>query len=202
MRCTDEFAGWTFADERALQGVSAFAAVGAAIYTLYPGYYAVGGTAGMLGVPVSQSEFRYINAVATIALAAATVLPLLLLRAWRAPGWRAAALTLCCVIIVGCVGHALVGISQRVLSLTGILTMSYPFWLTIDRAKADWQALLWNEPWFVVEGLSWHAMAWTAVVRDASWRGYWNIGLLIAVLVFTVIGLLSAFGIVGRVIVG
>jgi hypothetical protein len=133
---------------------------------------------------------------------AAAVLPVLLLRAWQALGGRAAALALCCVVIVGCVGHALVGISQRVLSLTGILTMSYPFWLTIDRAKADWQALLWNEPWFLVEGLSWHAMAWTAVVRDASWRVYWSIGLLIAVLVFTVIGLLSAFGVVGRVVVG
>jgi hypothetical protein len=178
------------------------AAVWAAIYALYRGYYAVGGTAGMPGVPVSESQFRYINAVAAIALAAAAVLPVLLLGAWRAPRSRAVGLTLCCVVIVGCVGHALVGISQRVLSLTGVLTMSYPFWLTIDHAKADWQALLWNEPWFLVEGLSWHAIAWTAVVRDASWRAYWNVGLLIAVIVFAAIGLLSTFGVLGRVTVG
>jgi hypothetical protein len=182
--------------------VSAFAAAWAAIYAVYRGYYAVGGTAGMLGVPVSMSEFRYINAIAAIALAGAAVLPVVLLKVWQAPRWRVVGLALCGVIIVGCVGHALVGIIQRVLSLTGVLTISYPFWLTIDHARADWQALLWNEPWFLIEGFAWHAIAWTAVVRNASWRASWSLGLLMAVTVFAVVGLLSAFGVVGRVIVG
>jgi hypothetical protein len=172
------------------------------IYGICRGYYAAGGAAGMLGVPVSESEFRYINAVAAIALAGAALLPMLLLKVWPAPRWRVAGLAVCGVIIVGCVGHALIGISQRVLSLTGVLAMSYPFWLTIDRAKADWQALLWNEPWFLIEGLAWHAIAWAAVVRNASWRAFWNVGLLMAVAAFTALGLLSAFGVVGRVIVG
>lgn len=186
-----------------MRRVTAFACVWAAIYAVYRGYYAVGGTAGMPGVPQSQSEFRYINAVAAVALAAAAVLPVLLLPVWRAARrWRAAGVALCGVVIVGCVGHALFGISQRVLSLTGVLTISYPFWLTIDHVKADWQALLWNEPWFLIEGLSYYAIAWIAVVHDASWRAVWNIGLLAGVIVFTAMGLLSTFGVIGRVIVG
>ena len=202
LRRAEECAASTSANEPTLRRLSAFAAAWAAIYAVYRGYYAVGGTVGMLGVPASESEFRYINAVAAVALTGAAALPVLLLKMWPAPRWRVAGLALCCVIIVGCVGHAMVGISQRVLSLTGVLTMSYPFWLTIDRAKADWQALLWNEPWFLIEGLVWHAIAWTAVVREASWRAFWTLALLIAVAVFTVLGLLTAFGVVGRVIVG
>jgi hypothetical protein len=188
--------------EGALSWVSAFACVWAAIYAAYRGYYALGGTAGMIGVPVSPGDFRYINAVAAIALAAAALLPLVLLQVWRRRRWQAAGLALCSIIIVGCVGHALVGISQRVLSLTGLLTMSYPFWRSIDPVQADWQALLWNEPWFLIEGLAWQAIAWTAVVREASWRGTWTLGLLVAVIVFTAMGLLSTFGVIGRVIVG
>lgn len=196
------FAASSAADERSLRRASAFAAGWAAIYGIYRGYYAVGGTAGMLGVPVSESEFRYINAVAAIALAGAAVLPVLLLKVWPVPRWRVVGLALSAVIIVGCVGHALVGIGQRVLSLTGVLTMSYPFWLTIDHAKADWQALLWNEPWFLIEGLAWHAIAWAAFVRHATWRTFWIVGLVMAVTVFTMLGLLSAVGVVERVIVG
>ena len=68
------------ADERTLRRLSAFAAAWAAIYAFYRGYYAVGGTAGTLGVPVSESEFRYINAVAAVALTGTAVMPVLLLK--------------------------------------------------------------------------------------------------------------------------
>jgi hypothetical protein len=88
------------------------------------------------------------------------------------------------------------------LSLTGVLTLDYPFWLAIDRQEADWQALVWNEPWFFVEGLLWSAIAWVGAVRAATWRQYWVAGLLVGVCTFTAIGLLSTFGVIGRFIVG
>jgi hypothetical protein len=44
-----------------------------------------------------------------------------------------------------------------VLSLTGVHAQSYPpgLWLSIDRQAADLQDLLFNEPWFFIEGCLW-----------------------------------------------
>ena len=78
----------------------------------------------------------------------------------------------------------------------------HPFWLSIDRHQADWQALLWNEPWFFVEGLLWSRIAWVGAVRTAPWRQYWVAAVLAGVCAFTALGLLSTFGVIGRFIVG
>ena len=40
---------------------SLIAAVWAFLYSLYRAYYAVGGTIGMFGVPVSESQWRFVN---------------------------------------------------------------------------------------------------------------------------------------------
>jgi hypothetical protein len=39
------------------------------------------------------------------------------------------------------------------MSVTGTITISYPFWRSIDRQQTDMQDLLFNEPWFLIEGL-------------------------------------------------
>jgi len=53
------------------------------LYAAYRAYYALGGTAGMFGVPRSPSQFRTVNGIATGLLLLAAVLPLLLARGRR-----------------------------------------------------------------------------------------------------------------------
>ena len=156
----------------------------------------------MLGTPVSEQQFRMINAIAGALLLVWSVLPLMLLSAWRSRRARPVLLALCWVVAVGCVSHALIGVVQRVSSLTGTLTISYPFWLSIDRRQADLQALFFNEPWFLIEGLLWAAMAWGGALRGSPRRLWWLGSALTATVASTVTGLLSAFGVIGKVIVG
>ena len=156
----------------------------------------------MLGTPVSEQQFRLINAIAGALLLVWSVLPLMLLSAWRSRRARPVLLALCWVVAVGCVSHALIGVVQRVSSLTGTLTISYPFWLSIDRRQADLQALFFNEPWFLIEGLLWAAMAWGGALRGSPRRLWWLGSAFTATVASTVAGLLSAFGMIGKVIVG
>ncbi|HEX5436747.1 MAG TPA: hypothetical protein VFW98_06290, partial [Gemmatimonadaceae bacterium] len=125
-----------------------------------------------------------------------------LMDAWRSRRARPILLALSWVVAVGCVSHALIDMTQHVASLTGALTIRYPFWQTIDRKVADLQILFFNEPWFLVEGLLWVAIAWGGALRlSPRWR-WWIGSALAATAVLTAIGLLSAFGVIGRWIVG
>lgn len=178
------------------------AAAWAFLYALYRGYYALGGTFGMFGVPVSESEWRQINALGAAILLVGAAAPLVLLRMWCRPRIRTVLFALCWMVLVGCVAHATVNITQRVLSLMGLLTIDYPFWASIDRRQADLQDLLWNEPWFLIEGLLWAAIAWTGGLSRSRHRMAWVTSALIAIAMLTVVGLLSAFGVIGEVIVG
>lgn len=178
------------------------AAAWAFLYALYRGYYALGGTFGMFGVPVSESEWRQINALGAAILLVGAAAPLVLLRMWCRPRIRTVLFALCWMVLVGCVAHATVNITQRVLSLMGLLTIDYPFWASIDRRQADLQDLLWNEPWFLIEGLLWAAIAWTGGLSCSRHRMAWVTSALIAIVMLTVVGLLSAFGVIGEVIVG
>ena len=181
---------------------SRLAALWAFAYGVYRLYYALGGTFGKLGTPVSHDDWIRINAVAAVLLFAAALLPLLILRAWRNSRAQPFLLAIAWIIAVGCSTHALIGIPQRIASLAGVLTIEYPFWLRIDRRMADLQALFFNEPWFLVEGLLWVAIAWAGPLHHSPRRGWW-VGSVIAVtLVMTGVGLLSAFGVIGRWVVG
>jgi hypothetical protein len=130
------------------------------------------------------------------------VAPLALLPAWPRPALRPALLALCWVVTVGAVMHALIGMTQRVLSLTGRLVVDYPFWASIDRRQTDLQALLFNEPWFLIEGLLWGAIAWFGGLRRAPRARWWLASALGAILALTLIGLLSATGVIGKIISG
>jgi hypothetical protein len=183
-------------------GASRLADVWAFFYALYRGYYALGGTIGMFGTPVSESQWRFINGVGAGILLVAAAAPILLLKLLGRPRFRQMLLALCWLVTVGCVMHALIDIIQRVLSLAGILTLHLPFWQSLDRRQADLQDLLFNEPWFLIEGLLWAAIAWTGGLRWSPRRRWWIVSAVAAIAVLTVFGLLSAFGITGTLIVG
>lgn len=187
-------------DGRPLRIATWSAAAWALLYGLYRLYYALGGTVGMLGTPVSHRQWLTINAIASALLFAAAALPLVL--AWKSASGRFARFALCWIIAVACISHATIGIVQRISSLTGILTIPYPFWETIDRRLADVQALFFNEPWFLGEGILWGVLAWAGGLRESPARRAWLWSAGVAITLFTVIGLLSAFGVIGTVIVG
>jgi hypothetical protein len=136
----------------------AYAACGwALLYAAYRGHYALGGTVGMFGTPVSMSQWLLINAVGAAIILFAAVLPVATLPLWQRRQARSVLLALCWVIAVGCVMHALVMGTARILSLAGVLHMDFPFFASIDRRESDLQDLLLNEPWFLIEGLLWGA---------------------------------------------
>ena len=156
----------------------------------------------MLGTPMSQQQWRLINGVAGALLFVWSFLPIALLNTWRRRRARPALLGLCWVVAVGCVSHALIGIVQRVSSLAGTLTISYPFWQRIDRRQADLQALFFNEPWFLIEGVLWVAIAWGGALHESPRRRWWLGSAVAATAAMTAVGLLSAFGVIGQVIIG
>lgn len=74
-------------------------------------------------------------------------------------------------------------------------------WASIDRRAADLQDLFFNEPWFLVEGLGFAALGWIAL--GSGGRRRWWVGKAItAISVLTVVGMLSATGVIGRTIIG
>ncbi len=186
-----------------LVAVSLMAAGWALFYALYRAYYGFGGTVGLIGVVRSQTEWRAINLAAAGIVLVAAALPIAALPLWRRPGPRRVLLVLCWVVAVGCVSHALIDDVQRVLSLTGVRQIEYPasVWVTVDRRAADLQDLAFNETWFFVEGVLWGILGWIGLGRSGLRR--WWVGTAAgAVAALTAIGLLSAFGVIGKVIVG
>jgi hypothetical protein len=167
------------------------------LYACYRAYYAFGGQGAMVGQPVSQSQFREANAVAVVILLVATVLPLLAVVTATRPWVRRLFPVIGWVAAVGCCMHALVDATLRVLSLTGAYPSRYPpgYWLTIDRRVADLQDLLFNEPWFFVEGCLWAALV-LSLLSVGSRRQWW-LSAVAGCLVLTVIGLLSGLGVIG-----
>jgi len=182
--------------------VSRYTAIWTLGYGLYRSYYAVGGTLGMPGIPVSIAEWRRINTIGAAMLLATAVLPVVVVTAWGNRRARPFLLVLSWVVTVGCVSHALIDIIQRIASLSGALTIPYPFWRTIDRRTADLQDLFFNEPWFLIEGLLWAAIAWAGTLRESPRRWWWVNTAAAATVASVTVGVLTAFGVIGRMIVG
>jgi hypothetical protein len=171
------------------------------LYALYRGYYGLGGTAAMIGRPASPAEFRLINLVAAALLLVVAMLPVAALPLWRRPRLRRGLLALCWVLAVGFVMHALIDDTQRVLDLTGAAQMHYSaFWATVNRHTADVQDLVFNETWFLAQGLLWGILAWI-VLGPSPARRWWAATALAAIAVLTSIGLLSAFNLIGKAII-
>jgi hypothetical protein len=190
------------ASDASLTDVSRATALWTFGYAVYRAYYAAGGTVGMPGMPTSFPEWRRINAVGSVLLFATAALAILFVRAWAYRRARPFLLAFCWIATVGCVSHALIDIGQRIASLSGILTIDYPFWRTIDHGAADLQDLFFNEPWFLVEGILWAAIAWKGALESSPRRRWWIVSVVVATFASTAIGLLTAFGVIRQVIVG
>ena len=103
----------------------------ALLYAAYRGYYALGGTFGIVGVPVSINQWRLINAVGAGIILIGAVLPVATLPLWKRRRTGSVLLALCWVVAVGCVMHALVDITARIFSLAGVLRIDFPFFASI-----------------------------------------------------------------------
>jgi hypothetical protein len=190
-------------DQRRLASVSVAVALWGLGYALYRGYYALGGTLWLPGTLANPHQFRLINAAAVAILAIAAVLPIAMLPLWQKPGARPVLLAVCWSVAVGCSMHALIDSIERVLSLAGLLRIEYAtaVWASIDHRAADLQDLFFNEPWFLLEGLGYAALGWIALGPGRR-RRWWVGSAIAATSVLTMIGLLSATGVIGRVIIG
>jgi hypothetical protein len=179
------------------------AAVSAAGYGLYRAYYGLGGTFGMFGEPVSDPQWRAINLVAAGLLFGAAVLPLAARPLWHRPWPRRFLLAVAWLIAVACIGHACINDILRVLSLAGLYDVLYPpeVWQSVDPRAADLQDLLFNETWFLLEGGLWFALGWT-LMGPSTGRHRWAASAIVAIGLATLVGLLSAFGIIGRAVIG
>jgi len=190
-------------NQRRLASVSIAVALWSLGYALYRGYYAVGGTGFLPGTPADAQQFRLINAVAVVIIVIAAAVPLVMLLLWRRRRARPVLLAVCWLVAVGCIMHAMIDSIERMLSLAGLLQIEYPprVWASIDHRAADLQDLLFNEPWFLLEGLGYAALAWIGL-GPGSQRRWWVGSALAAISVLTVIGLLSVTGVIGKVIIG
>jgi hypothetical protein len=186
-----------------LAAVSLLAAGCGLLYALYRAYYGFGGTVGLIGRMASPAEWRAINLSAAPVLLVLALLPIAGLAAWHRPRPRAMLLALCWILATGLVMHGLIMDAQRVLSLAGALHIRYPdpsLWATFNDRAADIEDLAFNETWFLAEGLLWGALVWMALGRSRA-RRWWTGTALAATATATLIGLLSAFGVMGRFVV-
>jgi hypothetical protein len=99
--------------------------------------------------------------------------------------------------------HALINMTLRVLSLAGLLQIDYPasVWVSVDHRVADIQDLVFNEPWFLLEGLAWGALAWIGLGPGRP-RRWWVGSAIAAVAALTVNGILAGTGVIGKVVIG
>jgi hypothetical protein len=190
------------ADSQRSKTWPAYAASGLALfYAAYRAYYALGGTIGMFGTPVSMHQWRVINGVGAAIILFGAVLPIAIMPLWRRERVRNVLLALCWVVAVGCIMHAVVDEAERMLSMAGVLHMDFPFWATRDVRESDLQDVLFNEPWFFTVGLMWGALGWFEL-RSPRSRRLWLTSGLLGVAALTTMGLLSAFGVIGKAVVG
>ena len=169
-------------------------------YAMYRAYYGLGGTLGMFGVPRSEAQWRAINLAGAGLLLVVAVLPVAILPLWKRRRMRPILLGLCWLLAVGFTMHAVIDDIQRVLSLTGVLVLHYPLFTTMNSRVADIQDLVFNETWFLIEGVLWGILGWMNL-KPSPARRWWIGTALAAVAVMTAIGLLTAFGVVGKMII-
>ncbi|MGI5238761.1 hypothetical protein ACQEVU_11925 [Dactylosporangium sp. CA-139066] len=191
------------ADSRRLVWVSVAAGIWALWYTIYRAYYAAGGTAFLPGTiqEGSEGEFQLVNLIGAVVIGVAAVLPAAMLPLWSRRWPRRMLLALCWVVAVGCCMHALVAMTQRVLSLTGTVHIDYPpVWASVNYRVADLQDLFFNEPWFLVEGLAFGALGWIGLGAGQA-RRWWTLSALTAIVALLLLGVLVVVGVVGKAIV-
>jgi hypothetical protein len=172
-------------------------------YALYRAYYALGGMGFLFGTIAEPSVFRRVNALGAAVIFILAFLPLVVLKLWNSEKWHRFALAVCWLIAVAACAHAFIDMTQRILSLSGHLHVQYDMkvWQSINYHKSDLQDLLFNEPWFLVEGLLFAMIGWKNMPsRPRRLQWIISVGLLVAVM--SIIGILSATGVIGKLIIG
>jgi hypothetical protein len=167
-------------------------------YALHCGYYALGGTLLLPGTVADPRQFRLINAVAAVVLTIAAVLPIAVLPLWRRPKVRPVLLAVCWLVAVGCSMHALIDIIERVLSLCCTLKIP-PLFGHRSTAEPSAGPVL-QRAVVPARGACVRGAGW--IVLGAGRRRLWVGSAIATTLALTVIGLLSATGVIGRVIIG
>ena len=150
------------------------------LYASYRGYYALGGTAGMFGVPESQAQWAFLNGFAASVLLVAAAVPIVALPLWNRRVARPILLTLFTVAAVGLVMHGLVDETQRILHLAGLaerfhIQIRVVGFRSTDMRVSDLQDILLNEPWFLAEGVVAGSLVWL-VLRGRTARTWWGGG--------------------------
>ena len=175
-------------------------------YGAYRGYYALGGSWAMIGVPASSTQWLLINRVAAVAIIVASLVPLVAIPLWDVPAARPVLLVLFSIAAVGLVMHALIDEAQRLLHLFGLAGRlhidPYRFggWRSVNFRLADLEDILFNEPWFLVEGALCGALVWLSLPR-AQARSWWLTAAAVATAICVAAGLLSATGVIGTSVV-
>jgi len=183
-----------------LVAISLVTSGGGLLYAAYRGYYGFGGTVGMFGTPASPAQWRAVNLAGAAMLLAVALLPVAALPLWRRRRPRCVLLAACWVLAVGFVMHGLVSDTQRMLSLAGVVHLRYPFFATIDKHASDVQDLVFNETWFLAEGLLWGILA-LMVLGPSPARRWWAGTAIAATAVLTATGVLSALHVIGRIVI-
>lgn len=174
-------------------------------YASYRGYYALGGSAGMFGVPEDSARWTFINGFAAVALLVGAAVPIAALPHWNRRLVRPILLTLFTLAAVGLAMHALIDEIQRILHLAGLadafhIQIRLVGWRLVDMRASDLQDILLNEPWFLAEGVVCGALVWVALHGRAA-RLWWLASALAATAACTAVGMLSVTGAIGRVVV-
>jgi hypothetical protein len=170
-------------------------------YALYRGYYAMGGTYGLPGRVLEAQQFRFINAAAAAALLAAAVFPLVTIRLWDRPAARRILVVACWIAAVGCVMHAIIDITEQSLGLAGVVTVPTDnALLRIDAAAAAIQDIVFNEPWFAIEGVLFALLA--LIHLNRRHRIVWLVSAGVGVLALVSLGMLTVVGVFPRMIIG
>ena len=181
--------------------LSIAASIWGALYAVYRLYYGLGGMSFIPGELSSAATFRSTNLVAVAVMLVLALLPLAMYRVKNSAKWKFWVVIVCWLVAVACCSHALIDITQRILSLTGQLQIQYPssIWHSVNYKEADLQDLFGNEPWFLIEGLLFAAIGWWSIPKGK--HRIWALTLLGAVGVSTVVGILVAVGFIGRTVI-
>jgi hypothetical protein len=90
---------------------------------------------------------------------------------------------------------------QRILSLTGLLQLNYPLFTTVNGHLADLQDLIFNETWFLAEGVLWGILGWMNLGPSRA-RRWWIGTALAAIAALIAAGLLTTFGVISKTNIG
>lgn len=177
--------------DRSLQLSAMALAAWSVLYVVPHVYWALGGDAGFSLLRPSATrldEWEQINAIASVVLLLPALIAVGLVR-HATRGWLRTGLLGASVVGASiAASHGLYGIVYRSLNLAGVVAVDGR---TVSASDDPW--VLWDlvlfEPWFLIEGLLFVALGWTAHSTKASKRR-WLVLCLIGIAMATVSGLL------------